>query len=54
MNDPRETIKNFPLLKALVQELNEDEKKQLEEFTEILLSKMESRLYQSDEKNDRK
>lgn len=54
MNDARAIIKNLPLLKALVKELNEDEKKQLEEFTEILLSKMESSFYQDDKKSNRK
>jgi len=42
MNDIREMIRNNPLIKAIMLELNENEKKQIEDFTEVLVSKLES------------
>jgi len=42
MNDVREMIKNNPLIKVIMQELSEQERKQVEDFTNILVSRIET------------
>lgn len=42
MQDIKEKLKTIPFLQAIISELNEEEKKQLEQFTDILIGKLES------------